>query len=426
MKKRATFIFLGIIMSCGLLSACKSDKAKEAANESAQIEEEGLGERTEEGEKVEEETTADQTSSDEETDEIQEKESAGTIGVLLPQEDENYQTDSQTLKEQIEEAGYDAEIQNAQGDSEMQISQIRTLVESGVSALIVNPVDPYSLTDVLESTSEKSIPVISYDKLIRDTADINYYAAFDMRAIGNQIAGQIVKDKDLDKAREEHQSYTIEFLMGSPDNEHDLFLCNGIFEKLQEYIDDGTLVCKSGKTSFDDTGIMRGSNEAARNNMDSVLTDFYSDEKTSDIICTASDSFSDEVIKLLEDRGLEPGSEEWPMITGFGSEVQAVKNVAEGKLSFTVYTDRKKLAEDAVKMAIDKLNGDKVDVRDYSQYDNGVKIVGTCTEEGELIDKDNYQILVDNGTYTEDEIAPAPTATPTPKITVSAKPGKNM
>lgn len=27
----------------------------------------------------------------------------------------------------------------------------------------------------------------------------------------------------------------------------------------------------------------------------------------------------------------------------------------------------------------------------------------------QMIDKDNYQILVDNGTYTEDEIAPDPT-----------------
>ena len=62
---------------------------------------------------------------------------------------------------------------------------------------------------------------------------------------------------DLDKAREDKKSYTIEFLMGSPDDNAALFLCNGIQEGLQEYLDDGTLVCKSGNTSFDDTGIMR-------------------------------------------------------------------------------------------------------------------------------------------------------------------------
>ena len=66
-------------------------------------------------------------------------------------------------------------------------------------------------------------------------------------------------------------------------------------------------------------------------------------------------------------------------------------------------------------MAIDYLTGEKVDVKDYSQYDNGVKIVGTFTCGAQMIDKDNYQILVDNGTYTEDEIAPDPT--PTPEVT---------
>ena len=50
---------------------------------------------------------------------------------------------------------------------------------------------------------------------------------------------------DLDKAREDKKSYTIEFLMGSPDDNAALFLCNGIQEGLQEYLDaggvDGTL-----------------------------------------------------------------------------------------------------------------------------------------------------------------------------------------
>ena len=41
---------------------------------------------------------------------------------------------------------------------------------------------------------------------------------------------------DLDKAREDKKSYTIEFLMGSPDDNAALFLCNGIQEGLQEYL----------------------------------------------------------------------------------------------------------------------------------------------------------------------------------------------
>ena len=51
MKRRATAILLGIMVSSMFLSACGKNEAKEAANESAQVEEEGVGEVTEEGEK---------------------------------------------------------------------------------------------------------------------------------------------------------------------------------------------------------------------------------------------------------------------------------------------------------------------------------------------------------------------------------------
>ena len=440
MKRRATAILLGIMVSSMFLSACGKNEAKEAANESAQVEEEGVGEVTEEGEKVEAENknasdaddsskAGDSAKSDEDNKETSVKEeedgdssgkdsddeseedaevteaSAGKIGVLLSDDDEDAKIDSEEMTSQIEDGGYEADVKNAGGDPALQISQIQEFIDEKVSALIIDPVDSYGLTDILKTAKEQEIPVISYDSLIRDTADINYYATYDTRAIG----------KDLDKAREDKKSYTIEFLMGSPDDNAALFLCNGIQEGLQEYLDDGTLVCKSGNTSFDDTGIMRWSETSAKTKLDSIISEFYAEEKAPDIICTAYDGFAYAAEEILSDSGLEPGSDEWPMITGYGSEAQAVKDIAAGKMSFTMFMDRKELAKGGAQMAIDYLTGEKVDVKDSSQYDNGVKIVGTFTCGAQMIDKDNYQILVDNGTYTEDEIAPDPT--PTPEVT---------
>lgn len=57
MKKRTAGILLGAVVTSMLLSGCGNNEAKEAANESAQVEEEGVGELTEEGEKVEVEVT---------------------------------------------------------------------------------------------------------------------------------------------------------------------------------------------------------------------------------------------------------------------------------------------------------------------------------------------------------------------------------
>ena len=54
-------------------------------------------------------------------------------------------------------------------------------------------------------------------------------------------------------------------------------------------------------------------------------------------------------------------------------------------------------------------------MNDYETYDNGKKIVGTVTCEMQVIDADNYPILIDNGYYEEEEIEPEPGMTEVPE-----------
>ena len=77
---------------------------------------------------------------------------------------------------------------------------------------------------------ELSIPVIDYDNLIMDTPNVKCFVTFNMRAIGKEIAKNIVEKEELDKVREDRGARTIEFLMGSPDDDASLFLFNGIME----------------------------------------------------------------------------------------------------------------------------------------------------------------------------------------------------
>ena len=83
------------------------------------------------------------------------------------------------------------------------------------------------------------------------------------------------------------------------------------------------------------------------------------------------------------------------------------------------------LANDCAAMVDTYLKGEKPEISDYEQYDNGTKIVGTVTSDIQLIDKDNYQMLVDDGYYDEDEIMPEATPTPTPEPTVTEEPSED-
>ena len=387
-----------------LFSACGKNAATEAVKESEQTEKEGTGELEEEAE-------------EEETPE-QETEPAVKIGVLLPS-DENtdpWAMDGDALKQELEADGYEAVLCYAGQEEDEQVSQIQELIGQEVGALIVVPQDPYGLSEVLSQAKENSIPVFSYDRLIMDTDAVSYYATFNMRKAGQLIGENIVKSMDLEKARENKESYNIEFLMGSSDEMTSLFLYNGIMEVLQSYLDDGTLVCPSQQVSFDDTAVLRWSTDAASARLNSVLDEFYSDGKNLDIVCTASDGFALGALEVLQERGMTGEDESWPCITGVGCDAEAVKKMAAGEIAFSLFMDPRTLAEECVKMVNTCLSGETPEVNDYEQYDNGVKIIGTYTCDPEVIDGDNYQMLLDNGFYTEEEIAPelTPTEEPTP------------
>ena len=90
-----------------------------------------------------------------------------------------------------------------------------------------------------------------------------------------------------------------------------------------------------------------------------------------------------------------------------------MKCIASGTQAFSVFMDSRELADQCEEMVNVYLHGeDDPEVNDYEQYDNGVKIIGTYLCEPQIIDRDNYEILIDNGYYSEKEVEPEP-VTPT-------------
>lgn len=427
MKKKTAYILLGVFLTTSMLGGCgKKNEATEAASESAQTEKEGTGEAEEEltetptPDEKSDKDKAEKASDDAEALDSEKEASSDTkqrekIAVLLPNE-EKWTRDADEFKSTLTDDGYEPVIQYAENDVSRQVSQIQELTAAEVSAFVIAPVDPYGLKSVLESVKEAEIPVFSYDDLIMDTNAVNYYVTFGGRQIGQMIGKKIIESEDLDKVREAKESRTIEFFMGSLDDTQALFLYNGLMETLQEYLDDGTLVCKSGKLSFDDTGILRWSKSTAKSRAAEILEQFYPDGAAPDIICTGFDDAAGAVQEALQESGVVPGTDIWPMITGNGCKEDAVKRIASGTQAFSVFMDSRELADQCEEMVNVYLHGeDDPEVNDYEQYDNGVKIIGSYLCEPQMIDRDNYEILIDNGYYSEKEVEPDPTETPTPE-----------
>ena len=333
------------------------------------------------------------------------------VAVAMPtQSSERWINDGANMKAQLEAKGYTVDLQYAEDDVQAQVSQIENMIAAGANCLVIAAIDSGALVNVEDQAKVAGIPIIAYDRLLMDTDAVSYYATFDNKGVGTAI-GQYIKDnatkdgnKGLDAVKAAGLKMNIEFLMGSPDDNNALMLYNGLMEVLKPYLDDGTLVCKSGRTSFEDTCILRWSQETAQQNMENYLTGFYSDEKI-DIVASAFDGFAYGAKAALEGAGYKVG-EDWPLITGQDAELMATKNIIAGSQTMSIYKDTRLLAEKCVTMVEAVVNGAEPEINDREQYNNGKIVVPSYLCTPVAVDKDNYKsIIVDGGYYTEEQLA---------------------
>lgn len=327
-----------------------------------------------------------------------------TVGIAMPtQSSERWINDGSNMKKQLEALGYEVLLQYAEDDPQQQVSQIENFVAQQVDCLVIAAVDSGALTTVESQAKSAGIPIIAYDRLLMDTDAVSYYASFDNKGVGTAIAEYIVKAKDLEKAKANGESYTIEFFMGSPDDNNAVLLHQGIMEVLQPYLDDGTLVCKTGRISFDQTCILRWSQETAQQWCENYLAGYYADEDL-DIACSAFDGFAYGIRSALEGAGYT--AENWPLITGQDAELMAVKNIISGHQTMSIYKDTRLLAEKCVTMVNAVVNGTEPEINDTTTYNNNVIVVPSYLCTPVAVDKSNYEeVIVKGGYYTADQLA---------------------
>jgi len=320
------------------------------------------------------------------------------VGVAMPtQSSERWINDGANMKAQLEALGYEVDLQYAEDDVQMQVSQIENMIASGSQCLVIAAVDAGALTTVEAQAKEAGIPIIAYDRLLMDTDAVSYYASFDNEGVGTAIGEYVKTAKDLDAAREAGESYTIEFFMGSPDDNNAVLLHKGVMGVLQEYLDDGTLVCKTGRTSFEDTCILRWSQETAQQWCENYLTGFYADEDL-DIACTAFDGFAYGVKAALQGAGYT--ADNWPLITGQDAELMACKNILDGTQTASIFKNTSLLADKCVTMVEAVMKGAEPEINDTTTYDNNVVVVPSYLCTPISVDKDNLQeVVVEEAKY---------------------------
>ncbi|GGK45324.1 sugar ABC transporter substrate-binding protein [Planomonospora parontospora subsp. parontospora] len=331
------------------------------------------------------------------------------VGVTMPtKSSERWIHDGDNVKSSLEKLGYKVDLQYAENDIPTQVNQIENQITKGAKLLIIASIDGTAITTQLQQAADAKIPVIAYDRLIRNTPNVDYYATFDNHKVGVQQATSLLVGLGLKKADgsdgDAKGPFNIEIFAGSPDDNNATFFYNGAMEVLKPYIDKGTLVVKSGETDFKTVAILRWDPATAQKRMEDLITKAYSDAKVQGVL-SPYDGLSIGILSALKSSGYGTADQPYPVVTGQDAEVASVKSIIADEQYATIYKDTRKLAEVTVKMADAVLKGGKPEVNNTTDYDNGNKVVPSYLLEPVVVYKDNYkQILVDSGYYTEDQL----------------------
>ena len=323
----------------------------------------------------------------------------GSVGILMPTKEQSiWSVQGERLTSAFQEAGYKVEIEYAEDDPAKQVMQIENMITKGVRLMVIVAVDGGALTDACEKAKEAGIIVIAEDRLITDTAAVDFYVTFDLVKMG-ELQGQYIADQ-LGLA-EGKGPFNLEIFSGSQDDPNALLFYNGAMNILQPYLDSGMLIVPSGQQSYDQTAIQSWDTEKAHQRMDNILSGFYGD-KNLDAVLVAADCLTMGVIPSLESAGYGTEGKPFPITTGQDAELAAVHNIKNGKQSMTAFLDAQKLSEILVPVAEQLLAGEEI--ADTVSYNNNVIDVPAKTYDPLLIDKDNVNYLVEVGFYTEAEV----------------------
>jgi putative multiple sugar transport system substrate-binding protein len=335
----------------------------------------------------------------------------GLIGVAMPTEtSERWIADGAAVESGLTEAGYEVSLQFAGDDIPTQSQQIDQMITQGVDLLIIAAIDGTALSGQLQAAADAGIPVISYDRLIRDSENVDFYVTFDNEEVGVQQATSLLVGLGVLNADgsegEATGPFNIELFAGSLDDNNAHFFWKGAIETLQPFIDDGTLVVKSGQTEIEQAATLRWSQETAQKRMEDLLTAAYSDGSEINGVLSPFDGISRGIITALQNAGYGPGIDAgMPIISGQDAEIASVKLIADGVQFSTIFKDTRKLAEQAVVTAESYLAGEEPEANDTETYDNGVKIVPSYLLESDIVYADNIQpLLVDSGYYTTEQV----------------------
>lgn len=327
------------------------------------------------------------------------------IGIVLPtQNEERWTQDQARFETFLDATDYTYEILFSEGDSQVEASNIDTLISKGMEVLIITAHDSEAAKTAVQKAIDEGVEVIAYDRLV-DLEGIAFYVTFDSMVVGNEQA-QFLIDEAGDTTGNELYLYS----GGTWEANAPLFF-RGAWEVLQPKIADGTFVVMNAPKHADYINQAELTTTEALEIMTQVDTDWdpaatttLAQNHTTTFAPTGTKAFflapNDFTARAIYAEFIQVLDE--VVITGQDADRLSVKSVQDGEQSMTVLKDVRTLVENAFNIADKLMKGEALPTATHTYGEADVPAVPTPVV---VVTADNLQAeIIDSGYYTQEEI----------------------
>ncbi len=294
--------------------------------------------------------------------------------------EERWQRDKRLVEQRARELGAILDVQVANGDDAVQTRQADNMLTKGVDVLIVAPHNGEIAASIVEAAHRQGVPVISYDRLIRN-ADVDLYVSHQVERIG-EMQAQYAFD------RVPKGNYVL--IGGSPTDYNAILLRKGQMNVL------GPAVARGDIRIVSEQYAREWKAEEALRITEDALTRTGNDI---DAIVASNDGTAGGAISALEAAGIAGKV----LVTGQDAQKDAVQRIVKGSQTMTIYKPIQPLAFTAVEAAIKLARKESVAAPD--RVNNGRKDVPSFLIPPMAVDKANVDAtVIKDGYHKREEI----------------------
>ncbi len=294
-----------------------------------------------------------------------------------------WQADRDMFVKSAGELGATVQVLAANGDDTVQISDVEKLITAGVDVLVIVPHNGEAMAKAVRLAHEAQIPVIAYDRLIRDS-DLDLYVSFD-----NERVGELQAQYLLDHLPVPGRGRIVRIYGAKTDNNAAQFKA-GQDKVLAPLVRSGAIKVVHEDWAEDwkpenAKRILNAAISASGGRFDAVLA--------------SNDGTAGGAIQALSEEGLAGKV----LVTGMDADLVALQRIATGTQAMTIYKPLRTLAQGAAEQAVKMARGRPVIAR--QSVNNGAIDVPAVLFEVVTVTRDNIEsTVVKDGLHRREDI----------------------